>query len=96
MANFSGQFDNFGSGGAIILTLPDPATVVGQAMRITQTVANIITLTAPTALTMYHGGKLFTSIATAGIGDSVDVYCDGTNYFITDIMSLVAAPAVLL
>lgn len=84
-SSFNKILTNTGASGTITLTLPDPATVKGQSIKVQVTAAQIIRLDPPSGVAVYLGGDGVDAkyLQIAGvIGNYADVWCDGTDYHV--------------
>jgi hypothetical protein len=83
-ADISGlNVTNTGAGGAITITLPAAATMIGMSFRIQLTVAQNVVLNPAAADYVALGGNdvVNKDVTIAGvIGNYADIYCDGTGY----------------
>lgn len=87
---------NTGAGGAINLTLPAVATVAGCSFKVQVTVAQVVKLTPAAGEKIFLGGSGVASkyLQVAGaIGNYVDVFCDGTDYLVTNYNGVVTKEA---
>lgn len=84
--DFEKNNTNTGASGTIVLTLPAASSVKEQKTRIQITAAQIVRLTPQTGEKVYLGGDGVASkyLQIAGtIGNYAEVYCDGTDFFVT-------------
>lgn len=87
---------NTGAGGAIVLTLLAAATAGVTKFRIYVTVAQDVTLTPQAGEKIYLAGSGVASkylLIKGVIGNYCDVYCNGTDYFVTGWSGVVTKEA---
>lgn len=80
----------------IALTLPTAATLKGEAIKVYLTAAEIVQLVPQTGESIYLGGSGVASkyLQIAGvIGNYADVYCDGSQYLVTDYSGVLTKEA---
>lgn len=87
---------NTGASGTIVLTLPAVDTMEGETLKVQVTAAQIVRLLPATGEAIYLGGSgvvtKYLNIA-AVIGNYVDLYCDGTQYLVTNYSGVVTKEA---
>lgn len=91
-ANFGKIQTNTGASGTAVLTLPAAATVSGKCLKVAVTAAQIVRLLPATGEKIYLNGSgvatKYLNIA-AVVGNYVNVYCDGTDYFVVNYAGVV-------
>lgn len=83
---FQGSIDNTGAGSPTVLTLPAVSTVKGKTARFIRIVGQNMTLTAPSAILVF-GARAYTSVVLNTLNQTVDIYCDGTYFYVTNVMA---------
>jgi hypothetical protein len=95
-SNFESIITNTGDTDNIVLTLPAAATVVDKAIKIATTAATTITVTPASGEKIYLNGSGVASkyLLIAGvIGNFAEIYCDGTDYVVTNYSGVVTKEA---
>lgn len=95
-SNFETIITNTGDTDNIVLTLPAAATVIEKAIRIATTAATTITVTPASGEKIYLNGSGVASkyLLIAGvIGNFAELYCDGTDYIVTNYNGVVTKEA---
>lgn len=95
-SDFDKNLTNTGASGTVVLTLPAAASYTRRTFRVYLTAAQIVRLDPQSTESIYLGGSgvagKYVNIA-AVIGNYVDVYCDGTSYYVTDYSGVVTVEA---
>jgi hypothetical protein len=77
------------SSGNVTLNLPTPAEAMGKTARFTRVGGNSINVSAP-ANTLRYAGQTYTSVSPAVDNESVEIYSDGTFFYITNTLFVTA------
>ena len=98
-ADFGLNLTNTGASGAVVYTLPAASAVAGKCARINITAAHQVSLSPVAADAIYLGGNGVDNkdVVIAGvIGNYVDLFSDGTNFFVTGYSGVVTKQAYAL